>query len=68
LDLACNSGKKIHKRGKEYKRYKFQIGKGAENSTLEHLANNIINSYFRAKTRYNYIFFIINNKRKKEAE
>ena len=34
-----DNGKKIVKGGKEYKRYKFQINKGAENSTLTEPAN-----------------------------
>ena len=34
-----DNGEKIVQGGKEYKRYKFQINKGAENSTLKELAN-----------------------------
>ena len=39
IGSRLDNGEKIVKDGKEYKRFKFQINKGAENSTLKQLAN-----------------------------
>ena len=39
IGSRLDSGEKFIKGGKEYKRYKFQINKGADNSTLKQLAN-----------------------------
>ena len=39
IGSRLDNGEKIIKSGKEYKRYKFQINNGADNSTLKQLAN-----------------------------
>ncbi|KAL8703900.1 MAG: hypothetical protein Q9201_002912 [Fulgogasparrea decipioides] len=39
IGSRLDNGEKIIKSGKEYKQYKFQINKGADNSTLKELAN-----------------------------
>lgn len=39
IGSRLDNGEKIVKDGKEYKRYKWQINKNAENATLKELAN-----------------------------
>ncbi|KAJ9284671.1 hypothetical protein DTO021C3_7701 [Paecilomyces variotii] len=39
IGSRLDNGEKITKDGKEYKRYKWQINKNAENATLKELAN-----------------------------
>jgi len=39
IGSRLDNGETVVKSGKEYKRYKFQINKGADNSTLKQLAN-----------------------------
>lgn len=39
IGLRLDNGENVVKSGKEYKRYKLQINKGADNPTLKQLAN-----------------------------
>jgi hypothetical protein len=39
IGSRLDNGEKVTKDGKEYKRYKWQINKNAQNATLKELAN-----------------------------